>query len=145
MKEPLSFSQPDTAEAGESRVDSGRSITQILQEIVSRVGEIIRSEFKLATIEAKQDLSERAKAASILAAAGVLLVMALGFVLLAAVYGLSTVVAPWLAALIVGVVVGVIGGILLYVGQARMKQSPKLEMTTRTAEDNIRWLKNQSR
>jgi uncharacterized membrane protein YqjE len=145
MKDPLSFSQPESAGAGESRLDSGRSITQILQEIVTRVGEIIRSEFKLATIEVKQDLSERTKAATLLGAAGVLVVLALGLLLLSAVYGLSTVVAPWLAALIVGVAVGVIGGILLYVGQARMKQSPKLEMTTQTAEDNIRWLKNQSK
>jgi uncharacterized membrane protein YqjE len=145
MKDPLSFSQPESAGSGESRLDSGRSITQILQEIVTRVGEIIRSEFKLATIEVKQDLSERTKAATLLGAAGVLVVLALGLLLLSAVYGLSTVVAPWLAALIVGVAVGVIGGILLYVGQARMKQSPKLEMTTQTAEDNIRWLKNQSK
>lgn len=145
MKEPLNFSQPESEGTGEGRLDSGRSITQIFQEIVSRIGEIIRSEFKLATIEAKQDLSERAKAATLMAAAGAFLVLALGFVLLAAVYGLSAVMAPWLSALLVGVAAGVIGGILLYAGMAGLKQSPKLEMTTQTAEDNIRWLKNQSR
>lgn len=144
MKEPLNFLQPKGTAAGE-RLDSGRSIAQILQEIVSRIGEIIRSEFKLATIEVKQDLAERTKAATLMAAAGVLVVFGLGFVLLAAVYSLSTVMAPWLAALVVGVVAGVIGGILLYVAMTRMKQSPKLEMTTRIAEDNIRWLKNQSK
>jgi len=147
MKEPLDFNKPDHAatSAGDSRLDSGRSISQILQEIVSRVGEIIRSEVKLATIEIKQDLSERARAATFLAAASVLIVLALGFLLLGAVYGLSLAMPSWAAALVVGVTVAIVGGILFYVGQARMKVSPKLEMTTQTAEDNIRWLKNQSK
>lgn len=129
----------------EDETVSGRTIGQIFQEIVSRTGEILRSEFQLAAAEVKQDLAGRAKAAALIAGAASLLMMSLGFLLLAAVYALSLALPAWLSALIVGVAVAVVGGILLYLGISKMKQRLKIDMTTRTAEDNIRWLKNLSK
>jgi hypothetical protein len=140
MRAQQTFDEDDSTIIGEAV--SGRTIGQIFQEIVSRTGEILRSEFQLAAAELKQDLAVRARAAAFIGAAALLLTMALGFLLLAAVYLISLALPAWLSALIVALAVGVIGGILLYAGIAKMKQRFKLDMTTRTAEDNIRWLKN---
>jgi hypothetical protein len=140
MRAQQTFDEDDSTIIGETV--SGRTIGQIFQEIVSRTGEILRSEFQLAAAELKQDLAVRARAAAFIGAAALLLTMALGFLLLAAVYLISLALPAWLSALIVALAVGVIGGILLYAGIAKMKQRFKLDMTTRTAEDNIRWLKN---
>ena len=64
--------------------------------------------------------------------------------LAAAVLGLSNVVAPWLAAVIVGVVVLAIGGILAMMGKNRLKpQNLQPNRTIGTLRDDKRWAKSQ--
>ena len=126
-------------------LSDSRSIAQILHEIVNRAGEIMRSELRLAAMELKQDAAERAKAAALIGVAAALMTLCVGFILLGAVYALALTLPAWLSAILVGAAAGLVGGILLYVGQARMKQRPRLKMTTQTAEDNLRWLKNLSK
>lgn len=120
-----------------------RTISQIFQEIVRSVTEIIKSEMRLASTELKRDLAGRAKAATYLGIAGALFFYALGFVLLGIVYALSTVWPAWLAAIVPGIVLGIAGAILFFVGRERMKQRLKMEMTAETVEDNVKWLKTQ--
>jgi hypothetical protein len=122
--------------------NSGRSIAQLLQEIISRVGEIVYSECRLAATEVKLDLAKRAKSAVWMTIAAALLLLGLGFVLLGAAFLLAETMPLWLASISVGAVTGIAGAILLYAGLAKMKQTLKLEMTTKTAKENIRWLRN---
>ena len=85
-----------------------RSFTDILQDVVSRA-EI--------TIEAK----EAARASSVFAVGVILGLYCLGFLFLAAVYALSTVLPSWGAALIVFGGLLIIAAILMAVGRSRMK------------------------
>ena len=146
MKERQHFNSSDlhTASVGD-RSSSGRSIAQILQEIVSHISEIIRSEIRLATTEIKQDLGERAKAATYVIIAGVLILYGGGFALLGVVYAMATIWPAWLSAIAVGAVTGVVGAVLFFIGRGKMKQRLKVDVTTKTAEENLRWLKNQAR
>jgi len=69
-----------------------------------------------------------------------------GFLVLlaAAVLGLSKVVEPWLAALIVGVVVLVIGVVVMLVGKNRFKSDNLVpRRTLRSIKDDAQWAKEQ--
>jgi hypothetical protein len=124
----------------------GRSISQILQDIVNHVTDIIRSEVRLVKTEVRQDATHFAKAGRWIAIAGILALYAIGFVLLSAVYGLQGVMPSWLAALLVGVAVG-IGAVTLYVtGRKKLaRTSLRPDNTIQTLEDNVTWFKKQTK
>lgn len=121
---------------------SERPISHIIDDILRHVGEIIRSEIRLAQTEMKQDFLEVKHAGTYLMAAGVAGMFALGFLLLAAVYGLSMVMPPWLAAISVGVVLGITGVALLTKGLHLMKATSMTpDRTIQSLEDNVKWFK----
>jgi cytochrome c biogenesis protein CcdA len=81
-----------------------------------------------------------------LAAGAVLALYALGFVLASAAQALALAMPAWMAALIVGVVLLIVSGMLLIIGRTRLKQvSPKPEKTIETMKENIEWAKDQTR
>jgi len=131
----------DTADGSD-----GRSIKQILHDIVNHVSDIIRSEVRLAKTEVRQDLSHYKNAGIFLGVAALLGFYAVGLLLLGAVYALATVVAAWLAAIIVGVSAGIIAGVLFMTGRNRMMQTrSRPHKTVQTLEDNVTWFKRQTR
>jgi uncharacterized membrane protein YqjE len=102
-------------------VDRDRSLSDVLQDIVANVQDIVRSELRLASAEIRQELVKAASAGKVAGAGGVLALFALGFLLLSAVYALSLVMAAWLAALIVAVVLAVVASVLISAGNKRLK------------------------
>jgi len=130
----------------ESTHSDGRSIGQILQDIVNHVSDIIRSEIRLAKVEVRQDATHFAKAGTWIGVAGILAFYAVGFVLLSAVYGLQGVMPSWLAALIVGVAVGIVAITLYLTGRKKLAQaSLRPDKTIQTLEDNVTWFKRQTK
>ncbi len=126
--------------------ENDRSIASVLGDIVGNVQQIIRAEVRLAKIEVSEAIA-RAGRGTVIAAAGALLcMMALGFVLLAAVYALALVWPAWAAALTVGVGVGVIGGVCVSAGLSKLKQvSLAPPKTIATLQENIQWAKTRAR
>lgn len=122
-----------------------RSVSDVLQDIFGNVQDIVRSEVRLAQAEIKTEAGKTAKAAKSLVIGGVLGFYAGGLLLLAAVYGLSLAVAPWLAALIVGVAVAIVAAGLVMAGQKRLRLVKKPEKTIRTVKEDVQWLKDQTR
>ena len=100
-----------------------RSVADVLQDIVANIQQIIRPEFRLAQVEIKEKASRASTPAIVLATGVVLGFYGLGFLLLAAVYGLSIVLPVWLSALIVGVVVAIIAGGLVASGSSSANES----------------------
>ena len=125
---------------------NGRTMTEVLQDIVANIQEIVRSEFRLAKVEIHEE-AIKAVRSSIPLVIGVLLSLyALGFILLAVVHALSMVVDAWLAALIVGAGVLAISMILVSVGRKRFKQVKVVpEKTVVTVKENVQWAKHQIR
>ncbi|TBU93977.1 phage holin family protein [Phytopseudomonas dryadis] len=99
------------------------SILGLLRQLTREIQVLFTKELALAKVELNQSL--QATKAGIAAIAGGAIVLLSGFLmlLLSAVYGLSTIVAPWLAALIVGVVVILIGLAMLKIGQKQFAPS----------------------
>ena len=102
---------------------SDRSVPELLQDIGSNLEDIARSEFLLAKVEIKEEVARTAKASTTLGVGVVLSFYALGFLLLAAAYGLATQVAVWLAALIVGAVVAVIAFATIAAGKSKLQKA----------------------
>jgi len=124
--------------------ESQRSVSDVLQDIVGNLQQIIRDEFRLARAEVEGKAHRAARPASILAAGTVLGLYGLGCLLLAAIYGLSLVIAPWLAALLIGTVLAIVAAILLSSGRNRLRQiDPVPERTVRSMKENVQWTKEQ--
>lgn len=122
-----------------------RSVSDVLQDIFGNVQDIVRSEVRLASAEIKTEAAKTARAAKSLIAGAVLGVYAGGLLLIAAVYGLCLVLAPWLAALLVGAVVAVLAAALIVAGRKRLRLVKKPEQTIRTVKEDVQWLKDQTR
>jgi uncharacterized membrane protein YqjE len=125
---------------------NGRTLSEVLQDIVANIQEIFRSEFRLAKAEIQIEATKAVRSSIPLVIGFLLSLYALGFILLAAVHALSIVVDAWLAALIVGVAILVIAIMLVSVGRQRLKQVKVVpEKTVVTVKENVQWAKHQIR
>jgi uncharacterized membrane protein YqjE len=99
-----------------------RTVPEVLQDIVGNIQEIIRSEFRLGTAEIKEEATRASKPMATVGAGIIFGVYALGFLFLAIVYALSTVVAPWQAALIVTGIAALTAAVLVASGRGQLKR-----------------------
>jgi hypothetical protein len=121
-----------------------RTVPELLGNIVDNIQQIIRSEFRLAKAELQEKASRASKPATTLGAGILLGLYGLGFLLLAAVYALSTVMAVGLAALTVGGVLALVSVALVTSSAKKLKAlNPAPERTIQTLEENVQWAKDQ--
>lgn len=90
-------------------VDSERSTKSLLRELLHEVPELFTKEVALARAEMRENLAQTRRGATEVSTGGVVLAGGYIVLLLAAVYALSEVMEPWLAALLVGGVAALIG------------------------------------
>ena len=123
---------------------NGRSVPEVLQDIVGNIQEIIRSEFRLAKAEVKQEASKAAPPLKMIVVGAVIGFYASGFLLFTLMMGLATIVATWLAALIVGAVLGIVALTLIIAASKGLKHVNAVpERTIETMKENVQWAKNQ--
>jgi len=123
-----------------------RSISSLLKDIVGNLQQIIRAEVRLAKVEVGEELSKARQAIVLLAIGGLFAAMALAFLLLGAVYALAHVVQPWVAAVLVAIGAGAIGGGLVAVGVSQIRRvSLPHPRTVTSVQENIQWAKAQAR
>lgn len=123
-----------------------RSFSDVLQDIVGNIQQIVRAEVRLAQVEIKEKANRASKPLSVLVAGAVLGLYGLGFLLLAVVYGLSLVLPAWAAAVIVGVIMAIIAGGLVASGFTKLKEiNPVPEKTVQTMKENAQWAKEQTK
>jgi len=121
-----------------------RTVPELLGNIVDNIQQIIRSEFRLAKAELQEKASRASKPATTLGAGFLLGLYGLGFLLLAAVYALSTIMGAGLAALIVGGVLALVSIVLVNSSANKLKAlNPAPEKTIQTLQENLQWAKDQ--
>jgi uncharacterized membrane protein YqjE len=121
-----------------------RSVPEILEDIASNLTQIVQAEFRLAKTELKEGAEKAAGPGAAVGAGVALTFYGMGFLLLAAVYALSLVMAGWLAALIVGGVLVMAAGILVGAGGMKLKRvNLTPDKTIRTLEEDAQWAKQQ--
>jgi uncharacterized membrane protein YqjE len=124
----------------------GRTIGELLSDMVGNLEEILRSEVKLAKIEMKEEATKAWLAFRPLLAGAVLAMYGLGFGLLCAVYALALVLPSWAAALCVAVALALSAAVLISAGRKRLKLvdvAPRKSIDT--MRENVEWIRNRTK
>jgi hypothetical protein len=128
------------------RTGEERSIGELFGELSQDMGMLVRQEAQLAKTEMQQKLSKVTADLVSLASGGVvaliggLALTAMLILLLIDPVGLK----PWLAALIVGLVFGILGWVLVQRGMTNLKRTdPTPRRTVESIKDDIQWAKEQ--
>jgi len=128
------------------RTAEERSIGELFGELSQDMGLLVRQEAQLAKTEMQTKLSKVTRDLVALASGGLvalvggLAVTAAVILLLIDPVGLK----PWLAALLVGAVLGIAGWVMLQRGLKDLKQTdPTPRRTVETIKEDIQWAKEQ--
>jgi len=114
-----------------------QSVRSLLSELVREVTELFRQELRLARAETGEKFVQVQSGAISLLAGFLIAFVALLVLAQAMVIGLSNFVEPWLAAVIVAVVLAIIGLFLVKAGQSSLKPDNLVpERTIRTIRDD---------
>ncbi len=100
-----------------------RSLGDLVKFVTEDLSHLVRSEIKLAQVEVTEKAKGVGAGIGAFGAAGVLALFGLGLLLTTAVLALSLVLAPWLAALIVAVVVFAVAGVAALVGKKKVTEA----------------------
>lgn len=122
----------------------GRPVSALLSDLAFETGTLLRQEIALFKAELQEKLGRLGGGVGALAAGGMIAFSGWLVLLASAVLGLSHVVAPWLAALIVGLVVLAIGGGLLLFGKSRVKADALVPgRTLNSLREDQAWIREQ--
>lgn len=123
-----------------------RSFSEVLQDIIGNVREIVRSEVRFAKTEVWEEAAKSKISAQLFCAGGITAVFSILFLLLTVVYALSMVMPQWAAALTVGLVLALTASTLLTQGMGRFKKIfPATEPTVEIKKENVEWSKQPSK
>ena len=119
-----------------------RSFSEVLQEILRNVQDILRSEVRLAKAEIRHEATQAAAAALWMSIGVVGLLSAWMFFLWTAVYLLATVLPMWAATLAIAVAMAGAGGVVIGAGLRRFARiKPMPERTIASLQENLEWMK----
>ena len=123
-----------------------RSISDILQDILTHLQGMVRYEARLAKAEIREELS-RALSSGIWIVTGVLLALSAWlFLLWAAAYALSTAMPVWAAALVVAVATAAAAAVLIVGGIRTAKRiQPIPDQTVESVKETLGWLKQSTK
>jgi uncharacterized membrane protein YqjE len=121
-----------------------RPMTEIFRDIVGNVQEMVRSEVRLARVELREEASKTARAGAMLAAGGVLAIVAAVFLLVCIAQLLDMVMPDWAAALVIAIALGIPAAVMVSKGRERL-HVPMPEKTIENVKENVEWMKNQTK
>lgn len=129
-----------------AEITPDRPLGSLFAELTQETAALFRHEVLLAKTELADKARQAGRGATEIAVGGVVLLVALHVLAATAVLALMTVMQPWLAALIVTVVVAAAGCLVLFRGLGNVRASnlaPRRTMDT--LRDNTHWAKEQLR
>ena len=124
--------QRATPEGLESVDRETQSVATLLHRLIQEVSTLFRQELALAGAELTRTLGKALAAAAVAGAGGAVLFAGLLVLLAAAVLGLSHIMADWLAALIVGIVVSVVGIVAILAGTRTLPETLQPKRSARS-------------
>jgi hypothetical protein len=121
-----------------------RPVGGLLSDLARQFTLLLRQEMALARAEIVGKIGQLGSASGLVAAGGLIAFAGFLYLLAAATLGLGKVVEMWLAALIVGGVVFVLGLGLTLLGRARLRASNLVPLrTVRSLKDDAAWAREQ--
>jgi len=107
----------------EQQETNNKAVGELVQDLSQQTAALVRKELQLAQIELTEKGKRAGIGAGLFGTAGVIALYAVGVFIAAAVMGLATVIEPWVAAVIVGVVMLAAAGIASLVGKKQVEQA----------------------
>jgi pilus assembly protein TadC len=111
---------------------------ELVKEITSQLGLLVRKQIELAKTELRADLRKEAFAAGNLGLAALGVLIALNLLLVTVALALALVMPAWVAGLVVSGFTLLLAGIAAAIGWRRRVRKP-LSQTRRSIEDEVHW------
>lgn len=107
----------------EQQANDNKPVGELVQALSEQTATLVRKELQLAQIELTEKGKRAGIGAGLFGGAGVIALYGVGVFIAAAVMGLATVIEPWVAAVIVGVVMFAAAGIASLMGKKQVEQA----------------------
>jgi uncharacterized membrane protein YqjE len=121
-----------------------KSVGELFSDLTREMSTLVRQEVQLAKTEMTHKAASFGKNLGFVVVAAIFALLALQALCAAAILGLAQVLAPWLAALIVGGVLLVVAAILTLVAmKAIKKEGLAPTQTVETIQEDVQWAKQQ--
>ena len=119
--------------------DDDQSVGELVQQLSQQTAALVRQEMRLATVELQQKGKKAGIGAGMFGGAGVVALYGVGALIAAAILGIATFLEPWVAAVIVGVVLLAVAGILALTGKKQVEQAgpPVPEQAVESAKRDV--------
>jgi hypothetical protein len=120
FEQPQTFDSRPALRAVPSR-EEDTSIGGLLKQLAREIPVLFTKELALAKAEMRENLRATKAGVAAVATGGAVMLAGMIILLMAGVYGLSTVLAPWLSALIVGAAALVVGWVMVAAGKKQFE------------------------
>ena len=130
------------------RAEEGeRPLGELVQDLSRQTSTLIRQEMRLAQAELAEKGKHGAKGAGMFGGAAGVALYGVGALVAAAILGLATVLEPWIAAAIIGVVLLAVAGILALTGKKEFEEAgpPKPELALESMQRDVETVKARAR
>lgn len=114
---------PETTSRGPNNELGGQSVADLVKQLSEQTATLVRQEMRLAQTELKEKGKKAGIGAGMFGAGGLVAFFGAATLIAAAVLGLATAVEPWLAAVIVGVVLLAVAGIAALLGKKQIEEA----------------------
>jgi MFS family permease len=123
-----------------------RPVGDLVKQLADQTSTLVRQEIELARAEMTQKAKVAGQGAGLFSAAAVVGLLAAGALTAFLIMLLDGALANWLAALIVGVVLAAIAGVLALQGRNRVQRAtpPTPEQTVETVKEDVAWAKTRA-
>jgi tetrahydromethanopterin S-methyltransferase subunit C len=124
-----------------------RSVADLMRQLSEQTTKLARQEVELAKAEMAEKGKQVGVGAGAFGGAGIVGLYAVGALTAALILALSTAVAPWLAALIVGLVYAAVAGVLAMVGKKKTQAGapPVPERAISSTKEDVEWAKTRAK
>jgi uncharacterized membrane protein YqjE len=133
--------------------DNGRTdlrdqpVSELVKQLSDQTTTLVRQEVELAKAELAEKGKKAGMGAGMFGGAGLFGLFAFGALTATLILALATVVAPWLAALIVTVVYGAIAAVLALQGKSKVQEAtpPVPEQAVDSTKEDVAWVKTRAK
>jgi len=123
-----------------------QSLSELVQQLSNQTASLVRKEIRLAQLELQEKGKRAGIGAGMFGGAGLVALYGVGAVIAALIMLIATAVAPWLAGLIVGVVLLAVAGVVALTGKKQVERAtpPLPERAVESVQDDVEHVKERA-
>jgi uncharacterized membrane protein YqjE len=126
---------------------SDRSVGDLVQRLSEQTATLVREEMRLVQVELQEKGKRAGIGAGMFGGAGLVALYGAGALVAAAILLIATAVDPWIAAVIVGLALLAVGGLLALMGKKQVDRAtpPKPEQAIESIQKDVEQVKESAR